>query len=85
MQKYIAILTLLICTIFAGCTNPNHAIEVLSDNGYTDIQMTGYNFFACGQDDLYHTGFTAKGPTGKTINGTVCEGLLFKNATIRFK
>lgn len=69
----------------AGCTQPNNAQALLESQGYTDVRITGYNWWSCSDDDTYHTGFTAKGPTGKTIEGTVCAGLFFKGATIRFE
>ena len=51
--------------------------------GFTDVQFTGYSFFACSKDDEYHTGFKAKNPSGKKISGTVCCGIL-KSCTVRF-
>lgn len=68
----------------SGCTDPETATRVLEDSGYTDIQITGYNYFSCAESDRIHTGFKAKGPTGREVTGTVCAGLLFKNSTIRF-
>lgn len=61
-----------------GCTDADNA-------GFTDIQITGYKFFSCSEDDFQHTGFTAIGPTGKPVNGTVCSGLFLKNSTIRYE
>lgn len=80
MKKLIVILSLLL----VGCTNSNDAHTALDDAGFKDIQMTGYNWFACSKDDFYHTGFQAKNINGKTVTGTVCSGFLFKNSTIRF-
>ena len=70
---------------FAGCTNPESATRVLDGAGYKNIKITGSKFFACGKGDLFHTGFRAIGPSGKSVQGTVCEELLFKNSTIRFE
>jgi hypothetical protein len=67
-----------------GCTDNVNAKRILEENGYTNIQFTGYAFFACSKDDTYHTGFTAISPSGKFVSGTVCAGLFFKNSTIRF-
>lgn len=67
------------CTIIIG------ARKVLTSAGYSDIEFTGYKWFACGEGDVFHTGFKAKGPTGIQSEGCVCEGLIFKNSTIRFK
>ncbi len=82
MKKLIAITAVLL--LATACTNNNDAMRVLQENGFTDIQMTGYNWFACSKDDTYHSGFTAKSVTGVQVSGTVCQGLLFKNSTIRF-
>lgn len=79
------IILLLAVLALVGCTDGDQAKRVLGAQGFTKINLTGYNFFACGKDDLYHTGFTAKSPIGVSIEGTVCSGMLFKNATIRFQ
>lgn len=83
MKKYFIILILLI--VVSSCTNQSSTERILQAQGYTDIKMTGYSFFACSKDDFYHTGFIAKSPSGRTVEGTVCEGLFFKGSTIRFK
>lgn len=69
----------------SGCTDAENANRILENNGYENIQITGYNWFGCSEDDFQHTGFTATGPTGKPVNGTVCSGIFFKNSTIRFQ
>ena len=87
-MKKIIMTVSLICIILIGfgCTNQNNAKRILEQNGYEDINFTGYSFFACADKDFYHTGFKAKNiSSGKIVEGTVCEGLLFKNSTIRFK
>lgn len=81
-MKHIALLV--IVAGLAACTQPNNAQSLLESQGYTDVRITGYNWFGCSDDDTYHTGFEAKSPTGKPISGTVCAGLIFKGATIRF-
>lgn len=81
MKKVILLASLI---VLAACTNPPDAQKALDDLGFTEIQITGYNFFACSDDDFYHTGFSAKNPQGKTVTGTVCSGILFKNSTVRF-
>lgn len=81
MKKFIAIV---IVAMLSACTNADNATKVLSNAGYTNIQITGYNFFACSKDDTVHTGFTATAQNGNKVEGTVCGGLLFKNSTIRF-
>lgn len=66
-----------------GCTDPEHATKILTVDGYTEVEMTGYNFFACGKGDFFHTGFRAV-KSNQIIEGTVCRGLFFKGSTIRF-
>lgn len=75
----VVLLTALLCS----CTNEQEARRVLEMDGVTDVQVTGYSWFACGKGDFYHTGFTGK-RNGKTIDGTVCSGLLFKASTVRY-
>lgn len=70
--------------VLAACTDPKEATRVLEENGYTEVKMTGYSFFACSKDDFFHTGFEATSVVGKRVEGTVCSGMLFKNSTIRF-
>jgi hypothetical protein len=77
-------LVLIAALLIAACTQPDHATEVLAQQGYTNIQITGYDAFACSKDDTYHTGFRATSPTGAKVKGVVCAGLLFKGSTIRF-
>jgi hypothetical protein len=79
MKKYLILVVLL-----AGCTRADHAKETLEAQGYTDVQITGYRFFKCSEDDVTHTGFNAKSPAGHKVSGTVCGGWLLKGSTIRF-
>lgn len=66
-----------------GCTDSDHAQKVLKQQGFTNIKITGYDFFACGRDDIYHTGFVAITRDNTVVKGTVCKGI-FKSSTIRF-
>jgi hypothetical protein len=81
-MKYIFIA--LLAVLVTGCTDAEVAKKALDGAGYTDVQMTGYEVFACSKDDTFHTGFKAKGPTGKPVEGVVCSAWL-KGATIRTK
>lgn len=58
------------------------ANRALDSAGYSQIQITGFRFFGCGEDDNFRTGFAAVGPTGKPVTGVVCGGFL-KGSTIR--
>lgn len=70
-----AILAIIFLAIFigvmslVGCTNKKEAKEILEAEGYTDIQITGYNHFSCSEKDQYKTGFKAK-----TVKGVFVEG-----------
>lgn len=79
MKKFIVLA--LAVLLISGCTRPEQATKALEGAGYTDIKLNGYSL-SCGQDDPFADEFTAKGPTGKTVNGVVCSGFL-KGSTIR--
>ena len=65
-------------------TNKSGTIRTLTGMGYSSIKITGYRFFACGQDDIVSTGFVAVDNKGNKVSGVSCEGLVFKYRTIRF-
>lgn len=67
----------------AACTAPDKATQVLEAQGFTEVRTTGYSPFACGKDDTFRTGFKAKSPSGREVEGTVCSGFL-KGSTVRF-
>jgi hypothetical protein len=81
MKNFILILGIL---ALSGCTNPDNAKRVLEEQGYTQIEITGFEPFACDENDTFSTGFIAVNPFGKKVSGVVCSGFL-KNSTIRFK
>lgn len=65
-----------------ACTDAKEATRVLADSGYKDVQIKGYSWLGCSKDDVYHTEFIAKGPSGSEVNGVVCGGWL-KGSTVR--
>lgn len=75
---------LIAAVLVAGCTAPDSAKEVLENQGYTDVDAGGYGWFSCSEDDWFKTKFSAKSPSGQSVQGTVCKGL-FKGSTIRFE
>lgn len=81
-RKIMRIIALLLLITLVGCTNSSTAERVLVGAGYKNVTLTGYRFFGCGEDDLFHDGFEATGPTGQRITGVVCGGIL-KGSTIR--
>lgn len=68
----------------SACTNRDATRETLRKSGYTDIEPGDYAWFECGDDDRFHTQFTATNPVGQTVTGTVCCGLFSKGCTIRY-
>lgn len=70
--------------LLTGCTSSDHATKVLTDQGYTHIEITGWKPYACDKNDTFSTGFRAISPGGREVSGVVCEGIL-KDATIRFE
>jgi hypothetical protein len=83
MTKYVY--ALLIVLMFS-CTNPDRAQETLENQGYTQVEITGYRYGACAESDSTCTGFTATSPVGRPVSGAVgCgHGCGFKGCTIRF-
>lgn len=77
------IVVLFLAVLLSSCTRPNEAERVLSDSGYTNIEIGGYDFFGCGKDDTFATSFKAVSPSGTKVNGVVCSDF-FKGNTIRF-
>lgn len=71
--------------LMLGCVDEDRTRRVLESQGYRAISITGWNPFACGQDDDVTTGFTAIGPGGKQVSGAVCCQLVFKACTVRIE
>lgn len=72
------------CLQFCGYTSDSKTIRTLRNAGYTDITTTGWSPFKCSEKDTLKTGFRARNPAGRMVEGTVCCGLVFKGCTIRF-
>lgn len=83
MKLSLIAVTTLALTLVA-CTDEENTRRTLDSAGYTEIQTTGYSWLECGKDDTFHTGFRAKNPAGKVVEGTVCCGMWSKGCTIRF-
>lgn len=82
MKPLIAIV--LVMAALTGCANQNEVKRVLESAGFSHIELKGYSYFGCGEDDVFRTAFVAKGPTGQHVEGVVCGGW-FKGSTIRLK
>lgn len=83
-MKIKSIFLSVIFTFLCACTNSHDAVKALTAIGFTNIEMTGFAWFACSGEDWYSTGFSATNPQGLTVEGAVCSGLYLKNSTIRF-
>jgi len=81
MKKLIGLV--IVCLALSGCTDPERAGKVLSDNGFTNIHIGGYSWAGCSKGDYYATEFDAISPSGKQVNGVVCSAWM-KGSTIRF-
>ena len=57
------------------------AIDLLTIEGYNDIELTGYQFFACSEEDAYRIGFSAT-KNARRVKGVVCSNVA-KGATVR--
>lgn len=74
------ILVVMILTCFRGCTDESGARRVLEQQGYTQIEITGYRPFM--SEDQFSTGFKAVSPNGSHVSGAVTSGVM-KGYTIR--
>lgn len=77
---------LFLFTIFlVGCTTDSERIDALKSYGFTDIQLTGYEFFGCSKEET-GTSFIAKNSNERKVSGIVCCGNFGsgKGCTVRF-
>ena len=83
MKKILTVLTISSVLALSGCSDANKAHSTLSAAGYTNVLTEGWTPFACAEDDVFTTQFTAVNTNGKDVAGVVCSGW-FKGGTIRF-
>ena len=67
----------------SACTDDSGSRRALGAQGFTNIQLDGWEPFDCGKDDTFSTGFHATNPAGHPVSGVVCCGVL-KACTVRF-
>ena len=79
----IILMSLIVFIYLGGCQCPDSTVKFLKEQGYTEIQITGWRPFM-GEKDFYSTGFKAKNMNGKVVTGALTEGFIFKGKTIRF-
>lgn len=72
-------------TLASACTDEAGARGTLEAEGFSEIRLTGYSPWSCGQGDGTCTGFVAVGPSGKRVSGAVGCGFMScsKNCTLR--
>jgi hypothetical protein len=68
--------------LLGGCTDPEGAKRVLRQQGYSNVEITGWRPFSSGKDDSFSTGFSATAPNGERVTGTVSSDW-FKGSTVR--
>lgn len=84
MTKMIALVAVAATLALAGCTDTSPKnVRLLESMGMTNVELGGYGWFACGENDVSATRFTAVGASGEPISGTLCSGW-FKGTTVRF-
>ncbi|MNI19925.1 hypothetical protein D3C76_25690 [compost metagenome] len=65
-----------------GYADPEGTKQVLTDEGYTDIEVKGRQYFGCDRN-FYRTVFTAKNSRGIKVHGLVCKSFLDGAAYIK--
>lgn len=88
-MKKINVFTIMSSVILltASCTSSNDfekGKQQLEQQGYKNIQNTGYKLFGCDEKDVFRSGFTATDSNGNKVEGCFCSGVL-KGVTVRMK
>ena len=71
---------ILLCILFIAVAvfypyiDSRTAINVLRNNGYSDISIVGNQNTDCKQWEIYHTKFTAISSNGEQTIGVICSG-----------
>lgn len=79
------IIALLFVTVAPRCcTRPDDATRLLQQQGFSNVEITGWRPFMAGKDDTVSTGFEATAPNGEQVSGAVTGGFFFKGSTVRF-
>lgn len=74
MKKKLYLMLFLFSATFVlkGCTSDNDfqkGKQQLEQQGYIEVENTGYNFFCCDEKDSFSTGFRCKNKNGVIIKG----------------
>lgn len=78
MKKIVAVA--LMAGALAACTDAPSAIRAVEAVGLENVQTTGYRYFGCGKEYVYHTGFEATNVRGQKVSGVACSGWLIGTA-----
>jgi type II secretory pathway pseudopilin PulG len=86
----IGIMAWVVIPLLAGPSSDDSAAAAAQAQGFRDVQVVSAHrwlsagWHGCGSDDWKATVVIATNPLGNTVTMTVCEGLWFKKATVRF-
>lgn len=78
----VVIVSVAIVTRMGGCSDPEGVKRVLRQQGFTEVEVTGWRPFSASKGDMYSTGFRAKAPNGESVTGAVTSGF-WKGHTVR--
>jgi len=84
MKKVLIALSFLVLVSCTSTNDFNKGKEQLEQQGYTDVEYTGHQWFCCDEKDTYSTGFRCKNSKGLIVEGCFCSTVL-KGVTIRFQ
>ncbi len=79
----IGVVTIL-CISSGSCDiSKTDSMRILSSEGVSNVQLSGYQWFECGRDDTFSQGFQGN-KNGHQVQGVLCSGWL-KGITVRYK
>jgi hypothetical protein len=81
----VALATLCGC---GGLVDSDRAVQAVEDLGFSDVRVVDRSnvfpqFDGCGEKEAAAFSVQGKNPSGKTVQVTVCCGLMFKGCTVR--
>lgn len=84
VNLFIIIAALCLFTLIVpSCSDAEKTRQILENQGFKEISITGWRPWAKSEKDWWSTGFEATSLSGNRISGVVSGGIL-KGATIRF-
>jgi hypothetical protein len=66
------IIVLLLCLLISACSAPNQTQQILSNEGYVNVEILGLAFIGCTQSEIYRTSFVADTHDNRHVRGSVC-------------